>query len=87
MRKVYSSRRELYTFLFPGVNDEREICVMGKFMPKRDAKRTAKYKLKVKKQKGINHSKSRLRGALAKATNDFNRDKEEKEERIKSLSK
>ena len=59
----------------------------GKVYAKKRCKRTAKYKLKVKKQKGINHSKSRLRGALAKATNDFNRDKEEKEERIKSLSK
>ena len=56
-------------------------------MGKSISKRTAKYKLKVKKQKGINHSKSRLHGVLAKAANDFNRDNEEKEERIRILAK
>ena len=59
------------------------LAAMGKSM----SKRTAKYKLKVKKQKGINSSKSRLRDALAKAANDLYRDKEEKEERIRILAK
>ena len=51
------------------------------------SRRTAKYKLKMKRQKGMSHAKSRLRSALAKTTNDFHHEKEEKEEQIKSLRK
>ena len=57
--------------------------IMGKYR----SKRTAKYKLKVKQQKRISHSKSRLRSALAKTAIDFQREKEEQKEQIKLLSK
>ena len=45
------------------------------------------YKLKTKRQKRLSHAKSRLRSALGKTTSDFHREKEEKEEQIKSLRK
>ena len=56
-------------------------------MGKSKSRRTAKYKSKVKRQKRISHSKSRLRSALAKTAIDFHREKEEKEEQIRTLSK
>ena len=51
------------------------------------SKRAQKYKSKVKQQRKISHSKSRLRSALAKAATDFQREKEEQKEQIKFLSK
>ena len=56
------------------------INAMGKYR----SKRTAKYKLKVKQQKRISYSKSRLHSALGKIAIDFQR---EKKEQIKLLSK
>ena len=63
-------------------SENQVICVMGK-----TSRRTANYKLKMKRQKGLGHAKSRLRDVLAKTTSDFHHEKEEKEQQIQSLKK